>query len=108
MLEEKATLKDHNGRYWDDKMVMIGKHLYFGTGWEEFVKGHFLEDRDLFIFKRLGNFLFSVKIFGRNGCKKKVEAVSKIVEALWLKKKIGILIEDLVKFIRRIGMREKA
>ncbi|KAF4403597.1 hypothetical protein CsatB_023302 [Cannabis sativa] len=68
--EKEVTLKDDNGKLWCMGLVIIDKYVYFGMNWESFVRKHSLVFGDFLIFKLHGHSLFSVKLFGRDGCNK--------------------------------------
>ncbi|XP_062114138.1 putative B3 domain-containing protein At5g66980 [Humulus lupulus] len=76
--QKEVTLRDHNGKLWRIGLVIIEKYLYFGINWDSFVREHSLVLGDFLIFKLHGNLLFSVKLFGRDGCNKDFNA-SKII-----------------------------
>lgn len=47
-----------------------GNHLFFGSGWQEFVEAHSLEVGDFLVFKYCGNSKFKVKIYDKSCCEK--------------------------------------
>ncbi|PKH57129.1 hypothetical protein CRG98_050300, partial [Punica granatum] len=71
-IPNQATLKDHAGRSWSVQLKEVGSKLFIKNGWEEFVTDHSLGFGDFLIFSYYhSTSVFHVKIFGKNGCRKK-------------------------------------
>jgi hypothetical protein len=70
-LLENVTLKGPSGSTWQVELTTDDNTMFFKHGWEEFVKDHFLEEKDLLIFKYNGESYFDVLIFdGQSFCEK--------------------------------------
>ncbi|KAK2981068.1 hypothetical protein RJ640_003010 [Escallonia rubra] len=63
-------LMGHSGNTWEVNLVKDNESLNFNKGWSAFVKDHFAELWDFFVFKYDGNSHFTVKVFDRSGCEK--------------------------------------
>ena len=65
------TLKGPSGSTWQVELATDDDTMFFKHGWKEFVKDHFLEEKDLLIFKYNGESNFDVLIFdGQSLCEK--------------------------------------
>ncbi|PIN08678.1 hypothetical protein CDL12_18743 [Handroanthus impetiginosus] len=64
-----ATLRSPCGN-WKVKLLQEGSEIYFGQGWQEFVKDHSLGKFEYLLFKYNEEMSFDVVIFDKNGCKK--------------------------------------
>lgn len=70
-LPEIVTLKGPSGNTWQVELSTNEDIMFFRHGWEEFVKDHFLEEKDLLIFKYNGDSCFDVlMIDGQSLCEK--------------------------------------
>ncbi|KAI5081577.1 hypothetical protein GOP47_0001320 [Adiantum capillus-veneris] len=70
-LYSEVQLEGPSGATW--AVAMQGttmSNLAFTTGWEKFVKDHFLVAGDLLFFKLLSRGCFSVSVYGSDGCEK--------------------------------------
>lgn len=47
--------------------------MFFGSGWEDFVKAHGLSVGHFLVFRYHGNMVFTIKIFDKSGCLKEYE-----------------------------------
>ncbi|XP_020537324.1 putative B3 domain-containing protein At5g66980 isoform X2 [Jatropha curcas] len=77
-ISQNATLKDYTGKIWDVHLQKTETGLIIGKGWQEFVHHHSLVDADFLLFKYNGNSEFYVKVFGRNGLKKRKPKDNKV------------------------------
>ncbi|CAK7347628.1 unnamed protein product [Dovyalis caffra] len=70
-LPENVILKGPSGSTWQVELTTDDDTMFFKRGWEQFVKDHFLEEKDLLIFKYNGESYFDVLIFdGQSLCEK--------------------------------------
>ncbi|KAI5598265.1 hypothetical protein BDE02_02G119800 [Populus trichocarpa] len=70
-LPENVILKGPSGGTWQVELTTDDDTMFFKNGWEEFVKDHFLEEKDLLIFKYNRESCFEVLIFdGQSLCEK--------------------------------------
>jgi hypothetical protein len=70
-LPENVFLKGPSGGTWQVELTTDDDTMFFKNGWEEFVKDHFLEEKDLLIFKYNRESCFEVLIFdGQSLCEK--------------------------------------
>ncbi|KDP38418.1 hypothetical protein JCGZ_04343 [Jatropha curcas] len=70
-LPKTITLKGPSGNTWQVGLMTFHDIVYFIYGWQEFVNDHFLQEKDLLIFKYNGDSCFDVLIFdGQSLCEK--------------------------------------
>lgn len=69
-IPKKVVLKNSHGKYWHVELEEVGGKLLFTRGWEGLVNSNSLERGDFMIFQYNGNGMFTVKVFGLNGCNK--------------------------------------
>ncbi|KAI4318536.1 hypothetical protein MLD38_032228 [Melastoma candidum] len=69
-IPRKAVLREPNGRSWRVGMIQNVRGLFIRSGWPEFVQDNALKHGDCLIFQYDACSVFSVKVFGRNGCRK--------------------------------------
>lgn len=70
-LPKLVTLKGPSGSTWQVGLTTNDDTVFFNHGWEEFVNDHFLQDKDLLIFKYNGDSCFDVLMFdGQSLCEK--------------------------------------
>ena len=69
-ITEEVDLKTLSGETWRVTVTKNDDDLFFGSGWEDFVRAHELQDNDLLIFTCRGNSSFEVMIFEASGCEK--------------------------------------
>ncbi|XP_011017261.1 PREDICTED: B3 domain-containing protein REM16-like [Populus euphratica] len=62
-LPENVMLKGPSGGTWPVELTTDDDTMFFKNGWEEFLKDHFLEEKDLLIFKYNRESCFEVVIF---------------------------------------------
>ncbi|PIN09835.1 hypothetical protein CDL12_17589 [Handroanthus impetiginosus] len=66
-----VTLRRQSGQSWQVDIKRINDNWFFRECWPEFVQENSLEDDDFLTFCYIGNSVFCVKIFTRNGCIKR-------------------------------------
>ncbi|KAJ9166162.1 hypothetical protein P3X46_020948 [Hevea brasiliensis] len=70
-LPQVMTLRGPSGLTWQVVLTTNDDTMFFNHGWEEFVNDHFLQEKDLLIFKYNGDSCFDVLIFdGQSLCEK--------------------------------------
>ena len=73
-LNEQITkgfkLKAPSGKTWLIEVAKNADELLFMSGWDNFAKANELQENDLLIFTRSGNYSFDVQIFDASGCEK--------------------------------------
>ncbi|RVW57611.1 putative B3 domain-containing protein [Vitis vinifera] len=69
-IPNNAILRDIRGKYCHVELKEVEKDVFIKNGWQEFVRGHSVEQGDFLVFRYHGKALFDVSIFGRNGCRK--------------------------------------
>ncbi|GAB4847037.1 hypothetical protein Ancab_026049 [Ancistrocladus abbreviatus] len=69
---QKTTITGPHNRKWSVNLKREGKDYFFKEGWQDFVKDHAIELGDFLVFRYDASSSFSVKLFGRNGCLKKI------------------------------------
>lgn len=70
-LPEIVTLKGPSGSAWKVELTTSNDTMFFKHGWADFVKDHFLQEKDLLIFKYNGDSHFDVLMFdGQSMCEK--------------------------------------
>ncbi|KAK6140480.1 hypothetical protein DH2020_025761 [Rehmannia glutinosa] len=79
-----VTLRRPSGMTWQVEMKRSINEQYwsFQKGWPEFVKENLVEDGDFMTFSYAGNSVFCVKLFAKNGCRKRVLNDSQPIENL--------------------------
>ncbi|KAI3445199.1 hypothetical protein Pfo_001864 [Paulownia fortunei] len=73
-----VTLRRPSGISWQVDMKRFNDHWFFQKGWPEFVQENSIEDGDFLTFCYAGNSIFCVKVYARNGCRKRVDNSSRI------------------------------
>ncbi|XP_034692148.1 putative B3 domain-containing protein At5g66980 isoform X6 [Vitis riparia] len=69
-IPNNAILRDIRGKSCHVELEEVEKDVFIKNGWQEFVRGHSVEQGDFLVFRYHGKALFDVSIFGRNGCRK--------------------------------------
>lgn len=64
------SLKAPSGETWLVEVAKKTHELLFMSGWADFARAHELQENDLLIFTRSGNYSFDVQIFDASGCEK--------------------------------------
>ncbi|KAL3623293.1 hypothetical protein CASFOL_032109 [Castilleja foliolosa] len=70
-----VTLRRPGMMTWQVDVKKIDEHLFLEKGWPQFVKDNSVEDGDFMTFSYAGNSMFFVKIFARNGCRKRLHTI---------------------------------
>ncbi|XP_074281459.1 putative B3 domain-containing protein At5g66980 [Silene latifolia] len=70
--DEKAELKDKNGRSWGIKVISKNSRKYFKDGWDTFCKDNDLHVGDFLVFRHQGNLRFEVLIFDSTSCERQI------------------------------------
>ncbi|KAF3446240.1 hypothetical protein FNV43_RR11419 [Rhamnella rubrinervis] len=70
LLGKCAAIRDPSGKSWPVGVNRREDGFYFQSGWQEFVKYHFLEAGDFIVFDYDGKSHFSAKIYGSSACEK--------------------------------------
>ncbi|KAG9440779.1 hypothetical protein H6P81_020944 [Aristolochia fimbriata] len=73
-LQDRAVLRNANGRCWTVEVKRVGASLCFENGWPEFARDNLLQLVDFLSFTYDGQFTFDVTIYGKDGVEKKVPA----------------------------------
>ncbi|KAK2981019.1 hypothetical protein RJ640_012178 [Escallonia rubra] len=69
-IPDKFILKDRGGKSWNVDMQKANNGLFIRNGWQAFISGNSVKAGDFLVFRYNGSLSFTVKIFGKNGCKK--------------------------------------
>nr|CAB3466351.1 unnamed protein product [Digitaria exilis] len=64
------SLKAPNGETWLIEVAKNANEMLFMSGWGDFARAHELQENDILIFTRSGNYSFDVQIFDASGCEK--------------------------------------
>uniref|UniRef100_A0A0A9E2X8 TF-B3 domain-containing protein n=1 Tax=Arundo donax TaxID=35708 RepID=A0A0A9E2X8_ARUDO len=64
------SLKSPSGETWRVGVTKNADELFFTSGWGDFARAHELQENDLLIFTRSGNYSFDVMILDASGCEK--------------------------------------
>ncbi|KAK6917944.1 B3 DNA binding domain, partial [Dillenia turbinata] len=76
IVPKKVIFKDMKKKLYNVYVEKVKRDFYFLDGWEEFVNDQPIELGDFLVFKYNRHAAFDVKIFGTNGCKKKLSVDS--------------------------------
>ncbi|KAG5535740.1 hypothetical protein RHGRI_023488 [Rhododendron griersonianum] len=79
-LRYKSTITTPEKRSWHVELKEVDEHLYFQEGWQQFVHDNSLVFGDFLIFYYGGNAQFYTKIYGKNGCRKKVSGPTREID----------------------------
>lgn len=60
-------------RSWRIAVEKVDNHLAFTNGWTVFVQENSLKFADFLLFRYVGNSKFSVRMYGKDGCEKKLD-----------------------------------
>ncbi|KAK2978989.1 hypothetical protein RJ640_029957 [Escallonia rubra] len=77
-----VSLMGPSGNTWEVNLMKNNENLFFNKGWSAFVKDHFAELWDLFVFKYNGNSHFTVKVFDKTGCEKETAFLAKCSQSV--------------------------
>ncbi|CAA2989554.1 GDSL esterase lipase EXL3-like [Olea europaea subsp. europaea] len=70
-LAETVTLKVPSGSIWNVGLISDGDTYVLKQGWKKFVEDNFLEEKDILIFKYIGDSIFDVNMFDqKNSCER--------------------------------------
>ncbi|KAK2968949.1 hypothetical protein RJ640_029756 [Escallonia rubra] len=72
-----VSLMGPSGNTWEVNLMKNNENLFFNKGWSTFLKDHFAELWDFFVFKYDGNSHFTVKVFDKTGCEKETAFLAK-------------------------------
>lgn len=67
-----ASIEGPTGRTWYAELEKTTTGVFFTTGWSNFVRDHCLKEQELLIFRYNGRMSFTVLIFDKTACEKKV------------------------------------
>ncbi|XP_010942229.1 putative B3 domain-containing protein Os06g0632500 isoform X1 [Elaeis guineensis] len=73
---QKATIVSPLGKFWHVNLQREGHKMFFGSGWEDFVKAHGLSVGHFLVFRYQGNMVFTIKIFDKSGCLKEYDSIA--------------------------------
>ncbi|KAH7850988.1 hypothetical protein Vadar_005604 [Vaccinium darrowii] len=76
-LPYKSTITSLEKRSWHVELKKVDGHLYLEEGWQQFVHDNSLQFGDFLLFYYGDNAQFYVKIYGKDGCQKKVSRPTK-------------------------------
>ncbi|XP_038881003.1 putative B3 domain-containing protein At5g66980 [Benincasa hispida] len=71
-IPSEAVIRDQSGKSWHVTLEELKNVVFFKDGWQEFVDSHLLKLGEFLVFQYDGSHMFDVKIFSKNGCKKKL------------------------------------
>ncbi|KAI8542296.1 hypothetical protein RHMOL_Rhmol08G0127600 [Rhododendron molle] len=80
VLPYKSTITTPEKRSWHVELKEVDERLYFQEGWQQFVHDNSLVFGDFLIFYYGGNAQFYTKIYGKNGCRKKVSGPAREID----------------------------
>ncbi|KAH7845391.1 hypothetical protein Vadar_001434 [Vaccinium darrowii] len=76
----KSTITSWEKRSWLVELKKVDGHMYFREGWQQFVDDNSLEFGDFLMFYYGGNAQFYVKMYGINGCQKKLSGPTREID----------------------------
>jgi hypothetical protein len=75
-----AIILGPHGKVYNIKIEMDQSDMFFTGGWSQFLVFHDITEANALLFRYEGNMVFTVKVFGSDGCQRNSKQKENIVE----------------------------